>query len=510
MLMVRNLAQRGMRSRDAAAVITISTTMQTVAQLIFALIGVVLLTGYATGGCSSSTLTIAVLGVIGVIGLMIFGFYYAQRRGLFGRAMHFASGIAAKFSAKRDWSSLVTRAEAVDAAVHDLYRERGKVAAGFSLSLLGWIVGTGEVWLALYLLGHPVGWTETLLLESLGQAIRGAAFAIPGSLGVQEGGYLLLARLVGLSPETALALSLAKRARELLLGVPGIVYLHFVKKAGSTADSRVCRTSTDFLEGTITMRAIILAAGMGLRLVQPEGQQKPKCLLRFGDASLLERHLNYLKGASVDEVVFVTGFKSEQIEAELASIDWKPKCKIVVNEEFTLGSVLSVHTARDAMTRGGDVLLMDADVLYDERIFDPLVAGSSVNRLLIDRDFEAGDEPVKLCVENGVPVELRKQVAAGLKYDTVGESVGFFRFDHATATRLAEICADYVASGRAKMPHEEAVRDLLLENMQNPSHVFDFADVTGAPWIEIDFQNDVKRAADAVLPQLQALRQFAG
>ena len=126
--------------------------------------------------------------------------------------------------------------------------------------------------------------------------------------------------------------------------------------------------------------------------------------------------------------------------------------------------MLSVHTARDAMTRGGDVLLMDADVLYDERIFEPLVAGGSVNRLLIDRDFEAGDEPVKLCVENGVPVELRKQVAAGLKYDTIGESVGFFRFDRRDGARASPTsCADYVATGRANMPHEEAVRDLLLE-----------------------------------------------
>jgi choline kinase len=50
------------------------------------------------------------------------------------------------------------------------------------------------------------------------------------------------------------------------------------------------------------------------------------------------------------------------------------------------------------------------------------------------------------------------------------------------------------------------VRDLLLEKR----HVFHIADVTGAPWIEIDFQNDVKRAADEVLPQLNALRQFAG
>jgi len=138
--------------------------------------------------------------------------------------------VAARVFGKRNWDDLALRADAVDEAIRALYRDRRKVAASFMLNLAGWIVGTGEVWLILYFLGHPVSWHEALLLESVGQAIRGAAFAIPGSLGVQEGGYLLLARLVGLPPEAALALSLAKRARELLLGVPGIVYLHFVEK----------------------------------------------------------------------------------------------------------------------------------------------------------------------------------------------------------------------------------------------------------------------------------------
>jgi hypothetical protein len=76
-----------------------------------------------------------------------------------------------------------------------------------------------------------VSWSDALLLESLGQAIRAAAFAIPGSLGVQEGGYLLLAPLAGLRPDVALALSLAKRIRELLLGIPGLVFLHFSERA---------------------------------------------------------------------------------------------------------------------------------------------------------------------------------------------------------------------------------------------------------------------------------------
>jgi choline kinase len=250
------------------------------------------------------------------------------------------------------------------------------------------------------------------------------------------------------------------------------------------------------------MRAIILAAGRGIRLQLPEDSQLPKCLLRFDGMTLLERHLRMLKSAGVTEVVLALGYRHELVEAELDRLAWTPRPEIVLNMNFELGSVLTVHTIAAALTRGGDVLLMDADVLYDERILQALVAGSSpVNRLLIDRDFEAGDEPVKLCVRSGVPVELRKQLAADLQFDTIGESVGFFRFAHAGAQRLAALVAAYTDTGRAHMPHEEAVRDLLKERSQ-PIEV---ADVTGFPWIEIDFPIDIVRATQEVLPQLQPL-----
>jgi choline kinase len=250
------------------------------------------------------------------------------------------------------------------------------------------------------------------------------------------------------------------------------------------------------------MRAIILAAGRGMRLQQMEEEQLPKCLLRFDGRTLLERHLLLLKNAGVHEVVLALGFRRDLVEAELDRLGWQPRPEIVVNERFELGSVLTVHTVAGAMTRGGDVLLMDADVLYHDGIMRALVAGpEGLNRLLIDREFEAGDEPVKVCVRDGVAVELRKQVAAGLQYDTIGESVGFFRFDAAGSRRLATLVAAYVNSGRANLPHEEAVRDLLLERSQ----IFDIADVSGLPWIEIDFPNDVSRAARDVLPSLPSL-----
>lgn len=229
-LMARHLAQRGMPMPQAAAVVTVSTTMQALAQIVFALLGLAAFAAFsaaaAQGHETSRNAVSATLIAGAVLGLAIAAFYCAQRRGLFGR---FVRG-AAKMFGKTGTSALAARADAIDARVVALYGRRGRILATFLLSLVGWAAGTVEVWLALKFLGHPIGWLAALLLESVGQAIRGAAFAIPGSLGAQEGGYLLLAPLVGLAPETALALSLAKRARELALGLPGIVYLQWSER----------------------------------------------------------------------------------------------------------------------------------------------------------------------------------------------------------------------------------------------------------------------------------------
>jgi choline kinase len=252
------------------------------------------------------------------------------------------------------------------------------------------------------------------------------------------------------------------------------------------------------------MRAIILAAGRGLRLRQPEDRQLPKCLLRFGGQTLLERHLRLLRGEGITDIVLALGFRRELVEEELARLKWSPRPGIVVNGRFDLGSVLTVHTVAEAMTRGGEVLLMDADVLYDGRILRALTGGSApVNRLLIDRDFEAGEEPVKLCVRDGVPIELRKQLAPDLTYDLVGESVGFFRFNEAGARRLAALVAGYAGRDAGHLPHEEAVRDLIRERSQT----FEIADVTGSPWIEVDFSEDVARAEREILPRLQPIEE---
>jgi len=220
-LMARYLVQRGMPLAEAAATITVSTTLQAVAQIAFALIGVALFVAQASHVALATDRLVAVIAGA-VLVLQVGGFYFFQRRGLFGKVLRTATRLAHK----RDWSGLVSRADAIDLAIEAAYARGWAVSASFLASLVGWIAGTGEVYLIAVLLGFPIDWRNALLLESLGQAIRGAAFAIPGALGVQEGGYLLLAPLVGLPNDAALALSLAKRARELLLGIPGLLYWH--------------------------------------------------------------------------------------------------------------------------------------------------------------------------------------------------------------------------------------------------------------------------------------------
>lgn len=211
----RLLMTRGVPGAIAGASVVVDVTIVVFTQIVFTLLGLGLLLAYLGGGGIAGT---ALIGTAIMVALLI-GFYRVQRRGLFGVLIHTLRRIVR--SDHRD--AFTDGAAALDAAVLKLYRKHRALAAASLWHLLSWLVGAGEVWLALYFLGHPLGLLEVLLLESLGQAVRAAAFTVPGALGIQEGGYLILGGLLGLSPDMALALSLTKRVRELALGGPGLI-----------------------------------------------------------------------------------------------------------------------------------------------------------------------------------------------------------------------------------------------------------------------------------------------
>ncbi len=240
----------------------------------------------------------------------------------------------------------------------------------------------------------------------------------------------------------------------------------------------------------------MLAAGVGQRLRQAENV--PKCLLKIGHRSLLERHFSALAHNGITALHLVVGFEAALIKracTEAFSVSFYE------NPAYREGSIVSLWAARDILGAGRDVLLMDADVLYPPTLLQTLIAAPHENCLLLDRDFEMGEEPVKICVNGDTIVEFRKQIMANVKWDLCGESVGFFKFSATAARRLVERAEHYVASGRRDVPYEEAIRDLILAR----DHAISYADITGLPWLEIDFPKDLQRAREEIAPRIDAL-----
>lgn len=209
----RLLTKSGVDAATSGASVIVDKTIQAATQAVYALFGVALLVGYAGAESvaegaiiSSLTLTAAIVG-----------FYFVQRAGLFRRLVAPMVRFAPVRGAKLELS-----ADALDQAVLDLYRKRRRIAKSIAWRFVFRVVLVGETWLALFLLGHPIGFVEALIIESLIQAVRGAAFAVPGALGVQEGSLILIGAAVGVPAEMALALSLAKRVREAAVGAAGV------------------------------------------------------------------------------------------------------------------------------------------------------------------------------------------------------------------------------------------------------------------------------------------------
>ncbi|HTH97852.1 MAG TPA: lysylphosphatidylglycerol synthase domain-containing protein [Stellaceae bacterium] len=109
-----------------------------------------------------------------------------------------------------------------------LYADRWAISWACFVHMLGWSTGVAEVWIVLHCLGlnghNPHGeWVRPLILESLGQAVRSAAFAVPGALGIQEGGFILLGAVFNIPASQAIILSLVKRLPDLAIGIPGLI-----------------------------------------------------------------------------------------------------------------------------------------------------------------------------------------------------------------------------------------------------------------------------------------------
>jgi putative membrane protein len=221
---VRMLTLFGFRPAAAGATVVVDVTAEAIAQFFFTLLGVILWMVHHP----DSEIARWGLVALGVSVPVLLAMVMLQR----SKAMRFLETLPARIM-PATW--VAPEAEAgLHAAIAALYGNRKRVLRSVVLHLAAWLTGAAEAWVALILLGHPLDLTDVLALESIIFAIRSIAFVVPAAIGLQEGGYMMVGALLGLSPEVALAVSLLKRGRELILGLPALLAWHFVEGASKS------------------------------------------------------------------------------------------------------------------------------------------------------------------------------------------------------------------------------------------------------------------------------------
>lgn len=210
----RCLALRGIRGTLAAASVIVDVLMQAGTQLMFALVGLILLIELGGNDLIAWPVAIGIAIAMPALG----GFFVAQ--GKYGQKL--LKKLLSFVAGDRDW--LVFGAiDELFARLASLYSNRRGLIRSVIVHQAVWFFGAIEVWIVFRFMGYSVDYGDAVVIESLMHAVRGAAFAVPGALGVQEGGLIVLCAIFGIPPEAALALSLVKRVPDLVIGVPGLI-----------------------------------------------------------------------------------------------------------------------------------------------------------------------------------------------------------------------------------------------------------------------------------------------
>ena len=208
-------ALHGASVPTAAASVLVDITLGVFVQIAFTLAGLALIvtvTGHE--GFVRPTLIGALLGMIAIV-----GFYIVQRLGMF----RFIGVIISRLANSSDWHSLINSGQTLDRTIRTLYARRRGVIGCCVWTAASLVLGSGEIWIALHAIGLQATLINALIFQSVILAIRSAMFPVPGALGVQEGGYVVVGNLLGIPGDAAFALSLIARVRELILGIPGLI-----------------------------------------------------------------------------------------------------------------------------------------------------------------------------------------------------------------------------------------------------------------------------------------------
>ncbi len=205
----------GITGAAATASTIVDVTLEVVGQLGYTALGVILLAWLKP---DDPLVGWAAVGIVAGLVLVV-GFILVQRHGI-GRMESLVRRIAQRWS--KD-PALALEQQPLNLEIHAIYRHPRALYLAGLLHWAVWVASSVEAWLALRFMGAPLGIGAVIVIESLLYAVRSVAFAVPNAVGVQEGAYIMLGAAFGLTPEVALALSLLKRARDLVIGVPALI-----------------------------------------------------------------------------------------------------------------------------------------------------------------------------------------------------------------------------------------------------------------------------------------------
>ena len=204
---VRMLVLAGSHALDASLVLFADLLAEFGAKLFYTLAGLLALAWLLPHAPLLRPFSLALAAAFLAAGLLVL--FRGQFRTLLNRLTLWAARktLPAGEVAERDFARVFTPAH---------------ILPSLALHAVCWVLGAGEAWITLRLMGIDAGLGQALVIDSLGTAFRTLGFLVPGALGVQEAGYVIICALFGIPPAGAVAFSLARRARDLLIGLAGL------------------------------------------------------------------------------------------------------------------------------------------------------------------------------------------------------------------------------------------------------------------------------------------------
>jgi putative membrane protein len=215
----RAVTLHGIKWHTAAASTVVDITAEFLAQIAFVCIGL----GIVLARAPSSGLAVPIEVGIALAVLACFAFVWLQK----GAVPVFAR-IGRRIASRR-FANAEERVEVFQAELELIYGHAGRLALGFLLHLIGWICTGVAGWITYHALGVPIDFDDAMAIEALLSAVSAMAFLVPVNAGVQEAGYAGLGAIFGVAPELSLAVSLVRRARDIVVGVPILLLWQFVE-----------------------------------------------------------------------------------------------------------------------------------------------------------------------------------------------------------------------------------------------------------------------------------------